>query len=161
MKKTRSGSESGSKGLRLSMDEDRIYDAEGVRIHVGDEIEMTLVEKRSRRFARVLEVRETGDTIRPATVVVGWNDDQRVDEIAPTVFNNFCRVLVSTGGERVQAAAVPGARREVQPHELRLLFDSGALDPATKCSVCGHALSSCRTVEVDGTDWICGACRAK
>lgn len=94
-----SGSESRKKALSLTMDEDRIYDAEGVRVHVGDEIEMVLAVSNSLRRARVLEVRETGDTFRPATVVVGWNDDQRVGEIAPDVFNNFCRVLVSAGRE--------------------------------------------------------------
>lgn len=181
--KTTSGNESGTSGSRglqftsieeTSMtSENRIHDAEGVRVTVGDEIQMTM--NRERRFGRVLEVRETlpSDTIRPPAVIVGWNDDQRVGEIAGESFENFCRILVSVAGEKTPAAAVldadppegcerdgnfAGDKRIVKPAEIAALYASGLLDPATKCSVCGHALSSCRNVEVDGTDWTCGAC---
>ena len=96
-------------------DEIRIHDAEGVAVTVGDEIEKVVQSHRtgstpqeSRTFGRVLEVRTEATIHKPAAVIVGWNHNQRVGEIDPVVFENFCRVLVSVGGERTPAAAVAG-----------------------------------------------------
>ena len=78
----------------------RIHDAEGVAVTVGDEIEMVVQSEptggpaqESRTFGRVLEVRTEATVHKPAAVIVGWNHNQRVGEIAPVVFENFCRIL--------------------------------------------------------------------
>lgn len=98
----------------------RIHDAEGVVVTVGDEIEMVVQShptgspaQERRTFGRVLEVRTEATVHKPAAVIVGWNHNQRVGEIAPVVFENFCRILVSVGGERTPAAAVAGTETQV------------------------------------------------
>jgi len=81
----------------------RIHDAEGVAVRVGDEIEMVVpmdptsspAQKPRRTFGRVIEVRTEATVHKPAAVIVGWHHTQRVAELDPIVFENFCRVLVS------------------------------------------------------------------
>lgn len=92
---------------------ERIFDAEGVAVTAGDEIEMVVQShptgspaQERRTFGRVLEVRTEATIHKPAAVIVGWNHNQRVGEIDPVVFENFCRVLVSVGGERMPAATI-------------------------------------------------------
>lgn len=98
----------------------RIFDAEGVAVTAGDEIEMVVQShptgspaQESRKFGRVLQVRTEPTIHKPAAVIVGWNHNQRVGEIDPIVFENFCRVLVSVGGERTPAAAIAGTDAQV------------------------------------------------
>ena len=98
-----------------SLNEIRIHDAEGVVVTVGDEIEMLVQSEpsggpaqESRTFGRVLEVRTEATVHKPAAVIVGWNHNQRVGEVDPVVFEHFCRILVSVGGESVPAGVVAG-----------------------------------------------------
>jgi hypothetical protein len=72
---------------------DRIHDAEGVRPREGDKFEMVVVGDGTRRFGRVLEVRHTGDSFRPATVVVVWADDNRLGTVGPRMFEDYCRIV--------------------------------------------------------------------
>jgi len=123
---TRIESESGSgrKGLQFTMieevemsSESKIYDAEGVSAKAGDRIEFVLQSERvneparvERRFGRIVEVRATDprDTIKPPTVFVRFDDDARLRELAPEIFENFCRILVDVDGEPTPAGAVAG-----------------------------------------------------
>lgn len=98
-----------SRGLQFTMVEEvkmerneiRIHDAEGVRVHVGDEIEMVVVADRMRRLGRVLDVFEDG-------VAIWWNDSQTHIEMDAITFEDYCRILLSVGGESVVVGVVAG-----------------------------------------------------
>ena len=87
--------------VKMERNEVRIHDAEGVRVHVGDEIEMVVVADQMRRFGRVLDVFED-------SVAIGWNDSQTRVEMDAITFEDYCRILVSVGGESVVAGVVAG-----------------------------------------------------
>jgi len=116
---TRIESESGSvrKGLQFTMieevgmsSESRIYDAAGVRVKAGDRFALLNLKDRARRFGRVVEVRESDprDTIKPPTVFVRFEDDERLREIEPERFSNWCRIYVEVDGEPTPAGVVAG-----------------------------------------------------
>lgn len=146
----------------------RIHDAEGVAVTVGDEIEMHVpahpegpAAQDSRQFGRVLEVRATepSDTFRPPAVIVGWNHNQRVGEVAAEMFENYCRILVSVAGEKTPAAAVAGTEPRERARSLSTVETAKLIRkalrvafPATKFSVRSESYSGGSSIDIRWTD---------
>ena len=75
--------------VKMERNEVRIHDAEGVRVKVGDEINMIEPEDhRSRRFGRVMEISEDRVAIR----WIHW--DEGPAEIDAITFEDYCRIYV-------------------------------------------------------------------
>lgn len=68
----------------------RIHTEDGVDAEAGLEFEFIHPTDGTRRYGRIVEVREEGTSTRPRAVVLVWNDNQKVEELDPVSFERFC-----------------------------------------------------------------------